>query len=496
MFKKISVFNKSKYKQKENDLEGGLLECILNKYSHKPLELLISNSVIRKNIIEFVNKSVKKKLLKDKKYPRQVQEDKYYMAKSMISAMDKAYERAGNAPQVRKALVNSLANNVFLKRDSIIKKFQEEFGCNPPSFLTIGPNKFCNLKCVGCYANSSSANSEKLSWDVLNRIIDEKTKFWGSHFTVITGGEPLLYQDQGKTIIDLAKEHQDNYFLMYTNGTLIDKAMAKKLAEVGNITPAISEEGFEKETDERRGKGIHARTLEAMRNLREAGVPFGISLTATKNNADIINSDELIDYYFNKQGAFYAWIFQLMPIGRANSLNLMVTPKQRVEMFRKNQHLVKDKNFFVADFWNSGCVSNGCISAGKPGGYLYIEWNGNITPCVFNPYSPVNVNEVYKEGGTLNDVLKEPFFEAIRQWQKDYALDKKPNEMGNWIIPCPIKDHYGMMEKLLSKYQPKPIDEAAKVALKDSEYHKGLKQYGKDVANITDPIWEKEYLNK
>ena len=43
---------------------------------------------------------------------------------------------------------------------------------------------------------------------------------------------------------------------MYTNGTLIDEKMAQRMAEVGNITPAISVEGFEKKTDERGRRNV------------------------------------------------------------------------------------------------------------------------------------------------------------------------------------------------------------------------------------------------
>ena len=486
----------SKHKIKYQKNIENLLVNILRKHKDNLLNLTVSSAVIRKNIIKFADKKIRAGLLNNKRFPRQVQKDKYYMARNIILAINKAFERSANAPNVRKILINLLTLEIFLKRKRklYIKKYKEKYDFCPPAFLTIGPSKFCNLKCDGCYANSSSTNSEKLSWDVLNRILKEKVELWGSYFTVITGGEPLLYQDQGKTIIDLAKEHQDNYFLMYTNGTLIDKKMAEKLADVGNITPAISVEGFEKETDARRGKGVHKRILQAMKNLREAGVPFGVSVTATKDNADLVISDEFIDYYFDKQGAIYGWIFQLMPIGRA-SLGLMVTPEQRKRMFRKTQELVRDRQLFIADFWNSGCVSDGCISAGKSkGGYFYIDWNGNVTPCVFNPYSPVNIHDIYKKGGALNDVLQEPFFKSIRQWQKDYALDKKPNEIGNWLTPCPVRDHYKVMKKMLDEHHPKPIDEAAQVALKDSEYQKGLEKYGQEVAKSTNLIWKKEYL--
>lgn len=40
-----------------------------------------------------------------------------------------------------------------------------------------------------------------------------------------SGGKPLVFKNEGKTIFDLAKEHNDTFFLMYTNGTLINEEM-------------------------------------------------------------------------------------------------------------------------------------------------------------------------------------------------------------------------------------------------------------------------------
>lgn len=462
-----------------------LLGDILQKYANKPLDLLLSNAIIRKNIIKFVDKKIKASLLNNKNYPQKVQEDKYYMVRSFIGALNKALKQT-KARAVHKALINLMIQNILLNSKPQIKKFKEEFGRTPPSFLVISPGKFCNLKCIGCYANSSSSSSEKLDWDVLDRIITEKTNLWGSYFTVISGGEPLLWKSQGKTIIDMAKKHSDNFFLMYTNSTLITKEIAKDLAEAGNITPAISVEGFEEETDERRGKGIFKKILEAIDNLNEAGVPFGISVTPTRKNCLLLTSEKFIKY-FQAKGALYTWMFQLMPIGRA-SFDLVVTPEQRKEMFYKTQDLIK-KGYFVADFWNCGSVTNGCISAGKEGsGYLYIEWNGNITPCVFNPYAVANINEVYKSGGTLSDVLNKPFLQKIRRWQDDYT-----SKQGNWILPCPIRDHYKEMREFIDEDKPEPIDESAKQALQDKEYAEKMINYDKDLAEVFDPIWEKEY---
>lgn len=464
------------------------------EFINKLLRLFVSNTICRRNIIRLVDKGIRTNYLKDKNYPYQVQEDKYYMGRSLLLAAEKAYQNAENAPIVRRELIkfSHSFRSKWLKYKPQDEKSEVESSQKFPLFLTISPGKFCNLKCVGCYANSSSATKEKLSFEIVDRIIAEKTECWGSHFTVVSGGEPLLWQDGGKTILDIVKKHPDNFFLMYTNGTLINKEKAKELADLGNITPAISVEGFEKETDARRGKGVHKRILEAMENLREAGVPFGISLTATRENAEIITSEELIRYYWDK-GVLYAWIFQLMPIGRA-TLDLVVTPEQRLKMFRNTQELIR-KGYFIADFWNCGAISNGCISAGRPGGYLYIEWNGNVTPCVFNPYAVANINEIYQNGGHLNDVLTKPFMEDIREWQKDYGFQKSAREIKNWILPCPIRDHYSDLRKLIDKDKPIPIDKLAAELLEDEKYKEELIKYDQDLAKTFDPIWKKEYLN-
>ena len=106
----------------------------------------------------------------------------------------------------------------------------------------------------------------------------------------------------------------------------------------------------------------------------------------------------------------------------------------------------------------------------------------------------MNINEVYKKGGTLNNVLEAPFFKAIRNWQNKYYLEKKADEKGNIIMTCPIKDHYEMLRGLIDKYHPESMDKAAAQALKDPEYKKGMIKYHNELAEATDSIWEKEYL--
>ncbi|RKY81847.1 radical SAM protein [candidate division KSB1 bacterium] len=462
----------------------GLINAVLANDTLRGLALKAGEKKIYRNLIE---KNISGR-------PLRIQEDKYYVLRNMLHSINKALENERVSPSVRRGLIKILVGNVLLENNATKRAFKETYGFGPPTFVLISPTKRCNLRCIGCYASSSSANAEKLDYEIVDRILTEKKKLWGSHFTVISGGEPLMWKSNGKDLIDIVAKHRDQYFLMYTNGTLIDEKMAQRMAEVGNITPAISVEGFEEETDARRGRGVHKRILRAFENLRNSGVPFGISITATRQNAELILSDEFMDFYFEQQGAVYGWIFQYMPIGRSYTLDLMVTPEQRKWMFEREQHLIREKALFIADFWNSGAVANGCISAGRPGGYFYIDWNGNCLPCAFYPYTGANIKQVYQEGGDLNTVLMNPFFEAIRKWQRDYSYMKPAPEVGNQIVPCISKDHHREARKIIDETGAKPADQEAEEALKDPAYYQGLVAYGDEVDRLTRPIWEKEYI--
>ena len=57
-----------------------------------------------------------------------------------------------------------------------------------------------------------------------------------------------------------------------------------------------------------------------------------------------------------------------------------------------------------------------------------------------------------------------------------------------------MRDHHGTFRQLLSRYQPEPEDEAAGEVLADGEYCANLVAYGQHLEEISQEIWEKEYL--
>ncbi len=409
-------------------------------------------------------------------------QDKFYMLRAMVySGM-----RFGTTSKFTDTIVNkAILSNLRAEKEN---EFRAVFGFDPPGFMTISPAKRCNLRCKGCYANSAS-EKDQLPYDIFSRAIKEMHDLWGARFVVISGGEPMLYRWDNKGIIDIFAEHPDSLFLMYTNGSLINEEIAEKFAELGNITPAISVEGMEKTTESRRGKGFFDKIVRTLTLLKKHRVTFGISITATRDNAEEIVSDEFIDFYFNKLGAAYAWVFHYMPIGRDIAPELIPTPEQRVMLWEKSWKIIRDKKIMYADFWNHGPVSDGCISAGRPGGYFYLDWQANVYPCVFFPYAAANLKEIYEKGGNLNDLINLPLHKRIREWQFKYWKE------GDLLRPCPIRDHYLMAKKFVVETRAKPADSSAEEILKDPDYEKKMAEYDFELERKTRVIWEKVYRN-
>jgi MoaA/NifB/PqqE/SkfB family radical SAM enzyme len=464
-----------------------LIRIINKKYLRKILAKKIDD-YIYKNIVNNDSEDLKK-----------VQLRRYQFLSAMLRCVVKNLDKGYISTEFIKKIVDVLVRNNFICEDQssgqAIERFKEKYGELPPSFIVLSPTQRCNLKCIGCYAASAADTPATMPYSYVDRVVAEVHDSFGGRFITISGGEPFMYKSEGKTLLDIFKKYNDMFFLVYTNGTLINDEIAEELIESANVTPAISVEGFENETDDRRGAGTHRKILAAFECLRRAGVPFGISATATSRNVDLLLTDEFYDFYFQEQGACYMWQFQMMPIGRGkDELDLMVSPQKRVELYRKWEKLLSEKRYCIADFWNSGVLSRGCIAYGRSGGYAYIEWNGNVTPCAFIPYYVDNIYDLYNNGKTLSDAMFSDFMKNGRKWQKEYGLDnwKKPK---NWLMPCSIRDHYEIFRNSVLPKDAKPEDEKAREALEADEYFEVLRKYDEELERLTEKIWETEYLN-
>ena len=138
-----------------------------------------------------------------------------------------------------------------------------------PAFLMVSVTETCNLACKGSWV--SRGGRKQLTLKQLDGIISEGKKH-GAYFYGLLGGEPLMY----KGLLDVMEKHSDCYFQLCTNGTLITDDIALRLKRMGNVTPLISIEGLEEESDLRRQRDeVFNRTL---RGALEAFCAGGESL--------------------------------------------------------------------------------------------------------------------------------------------------------------------------------------------------------------------------
>ncbi len=306
-------------------------------------------------------------------------------------------------------------------------KAKEEHGCNIPWAILMDPTSACNLGCTGCWA-AEYGDKMSMDYDTLDSII-RQGKALGTYFYIYSGGEPLVRK---KDIIRLCEAHNDCMFLAFTNGTLIDEAFADEMLRVKNFIPAISIEGFEEETDSRRGQGTYRRVIRAMEILKEHKLGFGASLCYTSQNADVIGSEEYIDFLID-QGCKFAWFFTYMPVGAGAPTDLIAKAHQREYMYHQIRSFRQTKPIFTMDFWNDGEYVGGCIAGGRS--YLHINANGDIEPCAFIHYSDSNIHEK-----TLLEAYKSPLF-------MQYKANQPFND--NHLRPCPLLDNSGRLAQMV-----------------------------------------------
>lgn len=462
---------------------------------------MAGNNLVRKAALKALDNGIYRNLVTNSEPKlKKINERKYEWIKALLADVDFNLSRGRISKHSFNRLIDVMADGAFHIDQSnyheTISKYKQMHGIEPPSFLVVSPTQRCNLNCKGCYAGSNTSSKPTLSFDYLDRLLQEFHDEADGRFVVISGGEPLMYKDQGYTLLDIFERYDDVFFMFYTNGTLITREIAQRLERLGNAIPSISVEGFRDHTDARRGKGTFDKILHAMANLREAGVTFCISATATEENADVLLDDSFYNFFFEEQGASYMWQFQMMPIGRGNEIfNLMPQPETRLKLLRKWEYLLRERKYCVVDFWNSGVLTHGCIAYGRNGGYAYIDWNGNVMPCVFVPYYEDNICDLYDNGYQFADALKSNLFTRGRKWQYDYnpVVNEVPR---NLLMPCSIRDHYANFRENILTARSSGEDKISEEILNDNNYYNNLVAYDEKLHALTDKIWDEEYLSE
>lgn len=369
-------------------------------------------------------------------------------------------------------VLETLAVNFFihaaLEGWQVQEECRKKFNCNIPWAILLDPTSACNLHCTGCWA-AEYGNKLNLSYEEIDNIICQGKEL-GVYLYIYTGGEPLVRKAD---LIRLCEKHSDCIFLCFTNATLIDEAFADEMLRVKNFVPAISLEGFEEATDGRRGNGTYQKVIKAIKLLRQKKLVFGISACYTSANFDSITSEAFYDSLI-EMGVSFIWYFHYMPVGNDASVELLPTPEQRVEVYRRIRLYRSTKPLFAMDFQNDGKYVGGCVAGGRR--YLHINANGDVDPCVFIHYSDSNIREK-----SLLECLQSGIFMAYHDGQPF-------NE--NMLRPCPMLENPEKLRETVAKTGAHSTD----LQSPESVEHLCAKcdSYAANWKPTADKLWEKQ----
>ena len=271
-----------------------------------------------------------------------------------------------------------------------------------PAFNMISVTETCNLSCSGCWV--SKAGRKQLTMEQIDGIINE-SKRHGSKFFGILGGEPLMY----KGLVSIFQKHADCYFQLFTNGTLLTDDIAQQLRRAGNVTPLISIEGLEEESDRRRkGNEVYRRTLQGVRACRKAGLIFGVAASICRNNYDELVTRQHIERVA-REGAAYLWYYIYRPVG-ADARPEQALTEEQVSGLR--QFLVRERLnapvVLIDVYWDE---KGQAICPGATGLSHHISPSGAIEFCPviqmaadFLNEDASNMTQLYTESQFLGDM--------------------------------------------------------------------------------------------
>ena len=373
-------------------------------------------------------------------------------------------------PQYGKKFLMSLGYEAFFRGTKQIRESREKYHCNIPWLILFDPTMACNLHCKGCWSGTYGRKSS-LTFEEMDKIVTEG-KALGVHLYMCTGGEPMV---KWREIARLAEKHDDCFFALYSNSTLITEEVCEQVQKLGNITFMLSIEGTPETNDARRGDGHYAAAMHAMDLLKEYGIVFGTSVCYTKDNVEAVTSDEFFQLLSDK-GAHFGFYFHFMPVGNNAVPELMPTMEQRKYMIHRIREVRSEKSdiqFYPMDFQNDGEYVGGCIAGGR--NYFHINSNGDAEPCVFIHFSNTNIKT-----HSILEMLKSPLFMAYHEGQPFNR---------NHLRPCPMLENPDLLVQMVH------ASGAHQTNVESPETVEHLcdkcKEYAKEWAPVADEEWQK-----
>ena len=252
----------------------------------------------------------------------------------------------------------------------------------------------CNLRCSHCYQDNYAR--DELNYADLLKILEQFKKLLAilnhragktlrAHITV-TGGEPFAQRDFMDLLEVFAAHRQLFSFAILSNGSFIDATMAQRLRELAPRFVQVSIEGTAETHDNIRGKGNFAKTIEAIKKLRQEKIPTFISFTAHRKNFQEFPQVAQLGVQLK---VAKIWADRLIPCGSGTNLREQVMNPEETKAFFKL--MAKAQKTPGAWFSRTEIAMHRAlqflVAGGRPyhctagDSLLTIQANGDLYPC-------------------------------------------------------------------------------------------------------------------
>jgi MoaA/NifB/PqqE/SkfB family radical SAM enzyme len=286
-------------------------------------------------------------------------------------------------------------------RSARLRDRERESGVQVPPLVIASITSRCNLHCRGCYARARHRSLRPELTETQWADLFAQAQDLGVSVIMLAGGEPLMRPG----ILDVTRKFPGIIFPLFTNGLLLDEAVIARFRDQPQVIPVLSIEGWEPETDTRRGSGVFESVAAAAERLRTAGLFFGVSLTVTRRNFAAVTAEGLVQALTGNGCSLF--IFVEYTPAEPGTEDLTLAPAQRRRLVEFAEELqAKSRPVFIT-FPGDEEQFGGCLAAGR--GFVHIGPDGSLEPCPFAPYSDTSVAE-----RPFKDALASHLLEAIR----------------------------------------------------------------------------------
>lgn len=255
---------------------------------------------------------------------------------------------------------------------ALLRLFDSAHASRTPLMCTFELNRNCNLQCRHCYL-TSEARAKQLKTPEIKKILRQLFRA-GTLYLVFTGGEIFLRKDIFELCAYARKLRFD--LRLFTNGTLIDRPAAERIAALNISAVEISLYGKKITHDKiTRQAGSFEKSVKAVKMLTGLGVRVVLKTSLTTIN--------FRDFEWLKSFAKKLKVkLQVDPVITAKDDGNKSTLKYRINGAKLKSVLLGDNpspGGFIGKIDPSGLL----CSAGR--NLVSIRSDGNVYPCLQLP---------------------------------------------------------------------------------------------------------------